>query len=137
MTETDSPSPVVLFDGECAFCDGAVHWIVDRDADGRFRFASLQSHVGRSLAETHGIDVDETDSLVLIADDRGHLHSSAALGVAKRLPWPWRLLFVLWVIPAPLRDLGYKLFARHRYRLFGRKDLCRLPTPELRERLLK
>ncbi|MFT6398904.1 MAG: putative DCC family thiol-disulfide oxidoreductase YuxK [Bradymonadia bacterium] len=133
MTE---PHPIVLFDGECQFCDGAVNWIIDRDAHCVLRFAPLQSDSGMQLRERFGLLDADLDSLIVVDQDRSYLHSSAALRIARYLPWPWRALRAFWLVPKFVRDAAYRLFARNRYRWFGRMEVCRMPTPELRSRFL-
>lgn len=126
--------PVLLFDGVCNLCNGVVRLVVRFDAAGTFRFAPLQSTVGRALLERHGLDADDFDSFVLVEDGRAFEKSAAALRVARRLDGPWPLLWPLVYAPERLRDAGYDLVANHRYRVFGRTDECQLPPPELRER---
>ncbi|KXK02905.1 MAG: hypothetical protein UZ17_ACD001001353 [Acidobacteria bacterium OLB17] len=128
-------APIVLFDGVCNFCDAAVNFIITRDKAGVFRFAPLQSDIGRELVAKYSIP-DDVDSVILIAGGKAHLHSDAALQIARRLGGIWSLAGVLVVIPRPVRDLFYRLFAKYRYRLFGKKDACMMPTPEIRGRFL-
>lgn len=137
MSQTP-PQSVVLFDGVCNFCNGAVNFIIDRDRAGRFRFAPLQSEVAAALLKQHGREVPagDPDTLILVEDGKVYERSTAALRIARGLRMPWSLLYALIVVPRPLRDLFYRLFARNRYRLFGRSDACRMPTPELRARFL-
>ncbi|QYO68401.1 thiol-disulfide oxidoreductase DCC family protein [Leptolyngbya sp. 7M] len=92
--------------------------------------------MGEALIEKHGIDPNETDSVVLIENGKAYTHSVAALRIARRLSGVWPACFGLIIIPRPLRDLAYRLFAKYRYRLFGRKDECMIPTPEIRARFL-
>ena len=127
---------VILFDGVCNFCNGAVNFVINRDRDGYFRFAALQSEKGQKLLDKYGIDKVETDSVVLIEDDNAYTHSAAALKIVRRLPGPWPLLYAFIVVPKSIRDWAYKLFAKYRYRLFGRQDQCMIPTPEVRARFL-
>ena len=127
---------VILFDGVCNFCNGAVNFVISRDRDGYFKFAALQSAVGEELLDKHGIDKVETDSVVLIEDDKAYLHSSAALRIVRRLPGLWPVLYGLIIVPKGIRDWAYRLFAKHRYRLFGRREECMIPTPEIRTRFL-
>ena len=138
-------SAVVLFDGVCNFCDASVNFVIDHDRDGYFKFSPLQSEAGKTLAAEHGIasatvehDSDATpiDSLILIEDGRAYTHSSGALRIARRLPVPWSWLYVFIIVPSPIRDLFYRLFAKYRYRFFGRKDECMIPTPDVRARFL-
>jgi predicted DCC family thiol-disulfide oxidoreductase YuxK len=105
---------VVLFDGGCAVCDGAVRFIIARDRDGRFRYAPHGSAIGRSLRERHG--VPDPDGVVLIEGDRPYLRSDAVLRIARRLGWPWCLLYALNLVPRRLRDSLYRWFARGRRR---------------------
>jgi len=127
---------VILFDGVCNFCNGAVNFVISRDRDGYFKFAALQSAVGEELLDKHRIDKVETDSVVLIEDDKAYLHSSAALRIVRRLPGLWPVLYGLIIVPKGIRDWAYRLFAKHRYRLFGRREECMIPTPEIRTRFL-
>ncbi len=129
-------SAIVLFDGVCNFCNGSVNFIIERDAENYFKFAPLQSETGRQLLEKFGIDKTETDSVILIEDERAFTHSTAALKIAGRLPGIWSWLYAFIVVPKPVRDFFYKLFAKNRYRLFGKQDVCMMPTPEIRERFL-
>ena len=129
-------SAVILFDGVCNFCNGSVNFIIERDREGYFKFAPLQSEIGEKLLKEHGIDKTVTDSVVLIKDDKAYTHSTAALQVARKLDGAWRCFYYLIFVPRPLRDAFYKLFARFRYKLFGKKDECMLPTPEIRARFL-
>jgi predicted DCC family thiol-disulfide oxidoreductase YuxK len=128
--------PIVLFDGVCNLCSASVQFILRRDSGARFRFASLQSAAGQELLARLGIDSQGIDSVVVIEGDRWFKESDAALRVAWHLGGPWRLLTVLRLIPRPLRDRAYRLIARNRYRWFGKKETCWLPTPELQGRFL-
>ncbi|MGD9564523.1 MAG: thiol-disulfide oxidoreductase DCC family protein [Pyrinomonadaceae bacterium] len=127
---------IILFDGVCNFCNGAVNWVIERDKAGYFKFAALQSEIGQKLLDKHGIDRAETDSIVLVEDERVYTYSTAPLRVAKRLAGPWSWTYAFIIVPRPIRDLFYKLFARNRYRLFGKQDACMMPTPEIRARFL-
>jgi predicted DCC family thiol-disulfide oxidoreductase YuxK len=130
-------TPIVLFDGECNLCSGTVQFVLRRDRRARFRFASLQSPKGRELALGCGATGDCLDTLILIEEARCFARSSAALRVVRRLPWPWPLLYGFIVVPRPLRDLVYRWVARHRYRWFGRRSTCLMPTPEVQARFLE
>lgn len=127
---------IVLFDGVCNFCNGSVNFIIERDAEGYFKFAPLQSEAGERLTIEHGIDTSDTDSIILVEDERVCTYSTAALRIAKRLDGIWSWFYVLIVIPKPVRDVFYKLFARYRYRLFGKRDTCMMPTADVRARFL-
>ena len=128
-------SSIVLFDGVCNFCNGAVNFIIRHDHEHKFRFAPMQSAIGEELRSKYDIGSD-VDSIVLIENDRAYLHSTAGLRVAKGLGGVWSLGYVFIIVPAFIRDFCYRLFAKNRYRLFGRQDACMLPTPGVRERFL-
>src|SRR6266550_905019 len=135
---TNSPShqfaPVILFDGVCNLCNGFVRFVIARDPAARFRFAALQSDSARRLlARLDGLG-GNPDSVVLVDRGRVYTRSSAALRIARGLPFPWSLARALIVVPRPLRDWVYDRVARHRYRWFGRKDVGMMPTPDSRAR---
>ena len=131
---------VVLFDGVCNFCSASVQFIVARDPDGYFRFASIQSDTGKKLMTEHGIpevpEGSDPTSVILIEDGRAFDRSTAALRIARHLHNVWKLLYVFVIVPRFVRNFVYELVAKRRYRWFGKKDMCMVPTPELRERFL-
>lgn len=127
---------VVLFDGVCNLCSGIVAFIIRRDAASRFRFAALQSPIGRRLLERFGLPQGEPESVVVIHGGRAYTRSAAALEIARRLGRPWRALYPLRIVPRPIRDFLYDAVARNRYRLWGRKAECIVPTPDVRARFL-
>ncbi|MBX7056385.1 MAG: DCC1-like thiol-disulfide oxidoreductase family protein [Pyrinomonadaceae bacterium] len=128
-------SSIVLFDGVCNFCNGAVNFIIRHDKKRRFSFAALQSETGQRLRAEYAID-DDIDSIILIEDGRAYLHSTAGLRVAKGLGGIWAASYGLIIVPAFIRDFAYRTFAKYRYRLFGKKDVCMIPTPDIRERFI-
>ncbi|MEB2346491.1 MAG: DCC1-like thiol-disulfide oxidoreductase family protein [Deltaproteobacteria bacterium] len=129
--------PIVLFDGVCNLCTGAVRFAIARDPAARLRFAPLESPLGRALLARHGLDPGALDTLVLVDGDGAHQRSTAVLRLAAGLRAPWRWLApALLRIPRPLRDALYDRVARHRDRWFGRRAECLVPTPELRGRFL-
>lgn len=128
---------VILFDGVCHLCKGAVKFIIKRDPAGRFRFASLQSEAGSRLLQAAGAHEESLDSVVLIENGSYYIRSAAALRIARGLRYPWPLLYALIVVPKGLRDAVYQFIARHRYRWFGKDETCLVPTRELRERFLE
>jgi predicted DCC family thiol-disulfide oxidoreductase YuxK len=132
----ETSAPIVLYDGVCGFCNQSVQLILRNDRRGRFRFAALQSEVGQALLRRHGLPADDLDTFVLVEDGRAYLRSTGALRVARGMGGAWRLLYALSIVPRPLRDFAYDLFARNRYRMFGRLDACMLPPPEVRSRFL-
>lgn len=120
---------VVLFDGVCHFCDRSVQFIADRDPHGVFKFASLQSDAAALLRTQYAIP-DDLDSICLIHAGRLYTHSSAVLRIARHLGSLWPLLTIFLLLPRVIRDAVYCFVARHRYRLWGKRETCRLPTAE-------
>lgn len=132
-----SPQPaIILFDGVCNLCNGFVTFVIQRDRGNRFRFASLQSDTARDLLK-HQPGTDQgPDSVVLIENGRYYQQSTAALRILRHLGGGWPLLYGLILVPAFLRDKIYAWVARNRYRWFGQRDACMLPSPELKARFL-
>lgn len=127
---------IVIFDGVCNLCNGAVAFIIARDPARRFRFAPMQTDAARALIERHYAPDAELDTFLLIKDGACLARSDAALAIARELSRPWPLLGVLAIVPRPVRDAAYNLIARRRYRLFGRRDTCMTPGPDVRDRFL-
>lgn len=127
---------IIVFDGVCNLCNGVVRYVIRRDTRGRFQFASLQSLRGKALLEAAGLSTGQLESFIYMEGNRCYSKSSAALRIAAQLPFPARLWTVLIVIPSGIRDWGYRLIARHRYRLFGKKPRCMVPLPEWQDRFL-
>lgn len=126
---------IILFDGVCNFCCASVQFIIARDPKGYFKFASQQSEAGRELL--HFANLPATmDTFVLVEDKAIYTRSAAGLKVASRLTLPWPLVGIFWLIPGWIRDAVYRLIARNRYRWFGQKESCWVPTPEIRARFL-
>lgn len=128
--------PVVLFDGECNLCNWSVQFIIARDPVALFRFASIQSPAGTALLIDHDFDPTALDGFVLVEDAQAYTGTDAALRVVRHLGSGWRLLGVFRLVPRGLRDFVYRFVANNRYRWFGRRDSCMVPTPDLRRRFL-
>jgi predicted DCC family thiol-disulfide oxidoreductase YuxK len=135
--------PVILFDGVCNLCNSAVQWVIERDKEGRFDFASLQSDAARRelvrVMGTREIDalIDGLpDSIVLLDSDGVHVRSAAVLRILHGLDSWFMLLRLGIVLPRPIRDAVYRMVARNRYRWFGRRDTCMTPTPDIAARFL-
>lgn len=126
---------IILFDGVCNFCDSTVQFIIKRDQAGYFQFASLQSDIGQNILAQFNISKN-IDSVILIEHEQVFFESTAALKICKKLDrlWPCFYLFIL--VPPFIRNALYRLFAKQRYRLFGQKSECLLPTPSQRQRFL-
>ena len=127
---------IILFDGDCNFCDSSVQFIIKRDPAAHFLFTSLQSEKGLELTKKYAIPED-VDSLVLIENGKAFTKSSAALRIAKKLDGLWHLLFLFILVPRKIRDGVYDYVAKNRYKWFGKKeDACMLPSPEQRKRFI-
>lgn len=135
--EIPDEEPIVLFDGVCNLCSGVVQYIVPRDADGRIHFASLQSDVGEELLAEHGLPTDRLESIVLIEGDDCYVKSDAVLRIAGHLGGVHALLPPLRILPRRFRDRVYDFVAARRYRWFGEKDQCMMPTGDVRERFVE
>ena len=127
---------ILLFDGHCNLCNAWVQYVVKRDSSSTIRFASLQSGAGRRLLEEHKIDVNYIDSLVLFEEGRFSVSSNAALRTLSYFDGWERHLVFLSVVPGSLRDLVYRFIAKNRYKWFGRREQCMVPTAELSKRFL-
>ena len=131
----DLPDGLVLFDGVCVLCSGWVQFTIARDRRAHFRFVPAQSVYGRVLLERFGIDPDDFETNAVVERGRVVFKSDAALTVLGELPG-WRWTRLLRAVPRALRDWLYDRIARNRYRLFGRRDACLMPTPELAGRII-
>lgn len=128
---------VVLFDGVCTLCNGAVNFVIDRDPEGYFKFGALQSDEAQPFLDEPGLRENPPDSIVLLEGGGVYRRSTAALRIARHLSGGWPLLYGFVVVPRVVRDAIYDWIAEHRYQWFGKRDQCRVPTPELQERFLK
>ncbi|TYT63701.1 thiol-disulfide oxidoreductase DCC family protein [Natrialba swarupiae] len=127
---------VVLFDGVCNLCTGFVQFLIPRDPEGIFHFASLQSDVGQQLVDDYGLENHDLDSIVLIEGEKVYVKSTAALRIGTLLGGVYRLAGPLRYLPRRLRDFGYDVVAANRYRLFGKKDQCMMPSEDVQSRFL-
>lgn len=127
---------LLFFDGVCNLCTGVVQFIIKRDKRGVFRFASLQSAAGEAFLSAHGMPTDAYASFVYVRKGRVLVRSTAALNIARDLGGLWSLAYGFIIVPPFLRDAIYGFVARNRYKWFGRKDECMLPTPELKARFV-
>jgi predicted DCC family thiol-disulfide oxidoreductase YuxK len=126
---------IILFDGECAFCEGAVRFIARRDS-GHFQFGASQSPQAAALLASHGVTRESARSIILIEDGQLYLRSTASLRIASRLPAPWRWAAVLLAVPLPMRDTAYNMVAAVRRRIAGVSNACDVPPPEIRARMI-
>jgi predicted DCC family thiol-disulfide oxidoreductase YuxK len=127
---------VILFDGECAFCEGAVVFIARRDPAAYFRFGASQSPRSAALLSEFGLTRETARSIILIEGGQAYLRSTASLRIAARLTWPWSMARVFLWVPAIVRDAVYGVVAAVRVRLAGRSNACQVPPPEIRARMI-
>ena len=126
---------IILFDGVCNLCNTSVKFIIKRDSEGQFKFASLQSETGQTLLRMHGLNKD-LSSFVLLEDDKVYLKSSAALRVCRKLDSAWPILSHFRFLPPFIRDFLYDFVAKNRYKWFGKEESCLVPSPEWKQRFL-
>ncbi|AZQ44402.1 thiol-disulfide oxidoreductase DCC family protein [Nonlabens ponticola] len=127
---------IVLFDGVCNLCNKAVTFIIERDKKNVFNFGALQNEKGKALLNKYDIDPEETDSIILIKNDKAYIKSTAALHIAKNLSGGWPLLYTFIILPKFIRDSIYDWVARNRYGWFGKKDNCMIPNADLRSKFI-
>ncbi|WP_025028323.1 thiol-disulfide oxidoreductase DCC family protein [Caldalkalibacillus mannanilyticus] len=126
---------IVLFDGECNFCDKSVQFIIKRDPQGVYKFAAQQSDIGKELIKKYNIP-ENINSFILVDQETCYFKSSAALRICKDLKGAWKVFYALLVVPKPIRDAVYGIVAKNRIKWFGKRDHCLIPSPEIRKRFL-
>jgi predicted DCC family thiol-disulfide oxidoreductase YuxK len=134
--EPDAGGAIVVFDGVCVLCSGWVSFLLRHDRARQFRFAAMQGEAGRRLLDAHGLDPDDPMSFLLVDASGARTDSDAIIAVLARLSGVWRAARLLRMVPRRLRDPLYRRFARNRYRWFGKKDACYLPSAAQRNRFL-
>lgn len=132
----DKSRPLIVFDGVCVLCSGFVRMVIRLDRQSRFRFATAQSPFGEALFRKHGLRTDSYETNLVLIDGIAFTRLDSFVAVMSELGWPWRAMKALLLLPRPLRDWLYDRIAKNRYALFGKKDSCDIPSPELRERFL-
>lgn len=125
--------PIILFDGVCNLCTQSVQFIIRRDPARKFRFAPLQSEFGQQVLKHFNLPVTRMNTLILLHEGKIYLKSTAALRIANELSGVWSALYALAIIPAFIRDPVYELIARNRYKWFGKRDNCMVPSPQLKD----
>lgn len=129
---------IILFDGVCNLCNGLVQWVIKRDRHDIFRFAPIQGKVGERLIREYNIDPSITDSIILIRPSNGYtLKSSAVLRIGRALGGIYKALIIFHILPSFLRDKIYDWVAKNRYKWYGKRDQCMIPTPELKAKFLE
>ncbi len=127
---------LILFDGVCNFCNASINFIIDHDPEKHFKFAPLQSEIGQDILRQFNKDNKDFDSVILLKDNQLYQKSEAALEITKLLSGFWKYFFIFKILPIFFLNFFYDIIAKNRYRIFGKTDSCRMPTPELRERFL-
>ena len=126
----------ILFDGVCNFCNASINFIIDRDKESIFKFATLQSEIGQEILRKYSLKQYDFDSVILEKEGKVYRKSDAALEIARNMDGLWKIFYIFKIIPSFLRNTIYDLIAKNRYRIFGKTDACRIPTPELKARFL-
>jgi len=134
--ETKKGYKIILFDGVCNLCNDSVTFIIKHDKKDTFKFTALQSAVGMIMVTEHNIDTSKTDSIILMDGDTFYTKSTAALMISKHLSGGYPLLYGFLIVPKFIRNLVYDFIARNRYKWFGKKENCMIPTPELKKKFL-
>lgn len=129
---------LILFDGVCNLCNSSVLYVIKRDKQDKFLFAPLQSEIGVTIINEFNIDIIETDSILLYHPEEHKIYSksTAALHIAKSLKFPVKILALFFIVPPFIRNLVYDYIAKNRYRWYGKKESCMIPTPELKAKFL-
>ncbi|WP_405293283.1 thiol-disulfide oxidoreductase DCC family protein [Algibacter sp. Ld11] len=128
---------LILFDGVCNLCNSSVQYVIKRDRKEQFLFTALQSEVGKQILKAYNIDTTKIDSILLYTPEQGiDYKSTAALKVGASLSFPEKLMAVFFIVPAFVRNWVYDFIAKNRYKWYGKKESCMIPTPELRRRFL-
>ena len=127
---------IILFDGVCNFCNNKINLVIRKDKKDFFRFAPLQSETGKKIMADHGIIMPDPDTFIFIENNKIYNRSSAALHIAKHMDGLWKLFFAFIIVPRFVRDLFYRLIAKNRYKWWGVRESCMIPTPEVRKKFL-
>jgi len=136
VSQAADSGDIIVFDSVCVFCTANARLVMRRDKAQRFRFASMQNELGKTLFRAAGLDPDNPESLVVLTNGQFLRDSEAVLHIYRHLGAPWRFVGLLRLVPQNLRDPVYRLIARNRYRWFGRRDECWVPGGQDRERML-
>lgn len=138
MEKVPKDKLLILFDGVCNLCNNSVQYVIKHDKKNKFLFAHLQSEVGESIIEEFSIDTKRTDSILLYNPQVKSIKikSSAAIGIAKHLGFPLNLMVIFYILPNFIRNWVYDYIAKNRYKWYGKKEECMIPTPDLKSKFL-
>lgn len=138
MENLPKDKKIILFDGVCNLCDATVQKVIKADKNDAFRFVALQSELGKEIINYIGIDTKKTDSIILYEPGIAyHIKAEAAIGIAKTIGGIYSLLGLFSVFPNWMKDIGYDFVARNRYKWYGKKENCMIPTPEIKAKFLE
>jgi len=138
MKELQKNKQLILFDGVCNLCNSTVQYVIKHDKKDVFRFAALQSDIGKKIINEYKIDTGKTDSILLYSKNKGlKSKSTAALHIAIHLGFPNNIMGVFIIIPAFIRNWVYNYIAKNRYKWYGKKESCMIPSPELKSKFLE
>ncbi|WP_375239253.1 thiol-disulfide oxidoreductase DCC family protein [Aurantibacter sp.] len=138
MIEVPENKSLILFDGVCNLCSSSVQYVIEHDKSNRFVFAALESNLGKLIIKQYHIDPSKTDSILLYRKNKGvKSKSTAAILIAKHLDFPAFLLYPFLIVPAFIRNWVYDFVAKNRYKWYGKKETCWIPTPELQSKFLE
>ena len=138
MNQLPKHKQLILFDGVCNLCNNSVQFVIKQDKKNKFMFAPLQGKAGQEIIRKYNIDTAKTDSILLYSEEKGlKLKSTAALYIAKDLGFPYALLSVFLIVPAFIRNMVYDFIAKNRYKWYGKKEACMIPTPDLKSKFLE
>ena len=127
---------IILFDGVCNFCNASINFVIDHDPEKHFKFAPLQSEIGQAILRKFNKNTEDFDSVILLKNNQLYQKSAAALEITKHLSGLWKYLSVFGILPAFFLNFFYDVIAKNRYKFFGKTEICRMPTPELKVRFL-
>jgi predicted DCC family thiol-disulfide oxidoreductase YuxK len=136
MSYKTNDTAIILFDGVCNFCNASVNFIIAHDKKNHFKFAAIQSKTGEELLKKYNIDESITDSAVLIENNKSYIKSTAVLRITKHLNGLYPLLYIFIIIPTFIRDGVYDFISRNRYKWFGKKESCMIPTEEMKSKFI-
>ncbi len=133
---SNEPHGLVLFDGVCNFCNDRINFIIKHDTKNYFRFAPLQSETGKKVLRENGRDEADPDTFILVENGKAYDRTTAALRIARKLNGAWPLMYAFIIVPPFIRDVVYRIIAKNRYRWWGKKESCMIPTPEVRKKFV-
>ena len=128
--------PIILFDGVCNLCNGFVQFVIRNDKKNKFRFGSLQSDGAKKILEPFQFPIDELKTIVLVEEGKIYVRSRAVIRIASHLNGAWKLSAILYIFPSFLSDAVYNLVSKYRYKIFGKRESCMIPTADLKSRFL-